>query len=50
MKQETNENKQENKKEGKENNPIPEWIHERAEALAKGMFRNDRKVRKNAEE
>ncbi len=43
MKQKTNEHKQKIKEEGKEkNDPIPRWIHERAEALAKGMFRNDR--------
>lgn len=25
----------------KENDPIPEWLHKRAEALVKGMFRAD---------
>ncbi|MDE2739329.1 MAG: hypothetical protein OXH47_07355 [Paracoccaceae bacterium] len=43
MKQETNENKQLNQEQNKEkNDPIPDWLHERAEALAKGTFRNDR--------
>ena len=36
MKQETNENKQETQEENKEkNDPIPDWLHERAEDFGK---------------
>lgn len=48
MRQETD---KENENEGSnEKDSIPEWMHERAERLARGLFSNDRKVRKNAEE
>ncbi|MCY3626245.1 MAG: hypothetical protein OXG88_01200 [Gammaproteobacteria bacterium] len=48
MRQETDKENENEESNGKDS--IPEWMHERAERLARGLFANDKRVRKNAEE